>query len=408
MFRCGPIFVLFAAPALLLFAGCAPESLQNPSDIIIPTQCQTTAALTLYERRIEPLVNGTNVSSCNQCHLSGMDLSMYVRETPCHTMGCLIENDLVDLQDPASSVVLQQILKAEPTSELITGEVIQNEHDAFLEWIEHSADCHNTACASLKNPCGAPGPSGTPEPGTLTPLGTCDEDSLIDLFDERVFQWRLRCHGCHENCDKDKAIAPCWLVYSFDKDDPGGRRNAAMLTMYNLIGLGAVDTGQPLQSTMLLKPLSEKLGGIAHGGGAKMLSVADSAYQDFIVWLEHYGACYEGEIIEKPTVFIDLPKYGQKYAWDEAIWLQGMAEDPQDGRLPDTGLIWSLHDTGEILGMGEWLYLDPLPPGKPILTLTAIDSDGHMATRSTRIRIKAPPEPEPPPEEAASDSESSE
>ena len=361
----------------------------------VPLLCVEGAGLDIYKRRIEPLVNGSQINSCNQCHLSGMDLSMYVKESPCHTMACLIEQGLVDLNDPPSSPVLLQIMQADPASGLITEAVLKQEYDGFLEWIQHSQTCHESRCAGIANPCGT-SPSGTPSPGGLTPLGSCQEEALIDLFDERVFEWRLRCHGCHSDCKPDYP-APCWQIEDFDKNDPIARREAAVWTMFNLIGLGAVNPDDPLQSLMLLKPLKEDLGGIEHGGGSKFNTIGDPAYQDYLYWLERYASCYNNGVIEKPTVSLNTPKYGKKYDWDEYILAHGVADDPQQGRLPEDALLWVHEETSTVVGSGEWLWLEPLPEGKQVISLIAIDEDGHIGSRSVTIRVRKKPEMEPEP-----------
>ncbi|HWO12989.1 MAG TPA: hypothetical protein VNN80_25995, partial [Polyangiaceae bacterium] len=60
----------------------------------------TEAATAVYRQRIEPVLMSDKPASCNQCHLSGVDLSLFVRDTPCETMACLVERDLVNLKDP--------------------------------------------------------------------------------------------------------------------------------------------------------------------------------------------------------------------------------------------------------------------------------------------------------------------
>src|SRR5687768_16325048 len=73
------------------------------------TDACTEAASELYRQRIEPILTSDEPSSCNQCHLSGVDLSLFVRDTPCETMACLIERDLVNLEAPEDSTVLSSI-----------------------------------------------------------------------------------------------------------------------------------------------------------------------------------------------------------------------------------------------------------------------------------------------------------
>src|SRR5688572_13407233 len=110
----------------------------------------TEAATAVYRQRVEPVLMSDQPASCNQCHLSGVDLSLFVRDTPCETMACLVERDLVDLDAPEESTILSWIERASPDSELITEQVIQAEYDAFAAWIEQAASCG--ACSDTK--CG--------------------------------------------------------------------------------------------------------------------------------------------------------------------------------------------------------------------------------------------------------------
>ena len=55
-------------------------------------------------------------------------------------MACLADRGLVDLENPAASVVLQWISRADPSSPLIDQGVIDEEYAAFLAWIEATAE----------------------------------------------------------------------------------------------------------------------------------------------------------------------------------------------------------------------------------------------------------------------------
>ena len=77
-----------------------------------------------FRARIEPLLADDNVSSCNQCHLSGVDLAAFVRETPCKTLACLTEQGLVDLANPTESRILGWIERASPESGLVPRSVV--------------------------------------------------------------------------------------------------------------------------------------------------------------------------------------------------------------------------------------------------------------------------------------------
>lgn len=157
------------AAVLLIIAlgGCSPAS---PVDA-----CSLDSVGEVFDRRVRPLLEG-GPSSCNQCHLSGVSLSNYVRKDPCQTMACMVALGEVDLAAPDSSKILERIRAAEPQSALITQAVIDEEAAGMLAWITHAAACQGQ-CEAIANPCdtGAP-PWAAPE---STPLGGCDEGSLV-------------------------------------------------------------------------------------------------------------------------------------------------------------------------------------------------------------------------------------
>lgn len=365
-------------------------------DAPAPTfECTDMAQLDLYTSRIEPLVSGNAISSCNQCHLSGIDLSIYVQGSPCETMSCMVSKGFVDLDNPKLSAVLAQILQAEPQSALITSEVIAEEYEGFLEWIQFSAACHEEVCDEPEDACQG-GPSATPNvPGcVLTPLGSCEEQALLDLFDDRVYDWKGRCHGCHDDCESEKWDAPCWLVNPGGDASAEALKEASALSMYNLIGIDGFDPYNPEESMALLKPMAEAMGGVEHGGGDKFYDFADAAYQDFMVFALQYGACYQGKDPWWPTVAIQQPANKSKFYENEALpVLQGTAFDPQDGDITESAAFaWTRFVEGgddELLATGPGPHEIELPLGKHILTLSVTDSEGHSSSRSIKVWIKS-------------------
>ena len=260
----------------------------------------------------------------------------------------------------------------------------------------YSAICHEEVCGDLADACGGgPSTSANVPDGVATPLGSCAEEDLIDLFDDRVYDWRGRCHVCHDDCDNEKYDAPCWLV------DPGKEATSeeilegASLSMYNLIGMGAFDPLEPANSMALLKPMAESMGGVEHGGGDKFYDFADPAYQDFMVFALQYGACFQGVEPWWPTVTITKPKNKTKfYEGGEPPILQGGAYDPQDGSMTDgESYVWTRfveEGDDEPLGTGQGPIEISLPLGKHILTLTVTDSDGNASSRSVKVWMKTP------------------
>jgi hypothetical protein len=255
--------------------------------------CESDDSLELYERRIAPLMSGEHQSSCNECHLAGVDLGIYAQNDPCATMQCMVEKGIVDLDRPDDSLVLDWILRAEPTSKLITADVIESEHDAMLEWIEYNASCGKTVCAPIENPCG-PGTAGTCErPPSNTGSGNrpwddpgdCRDTTLEAGFATLVYSWRGRCYPCHFDSFVDESVdAPRWI--SDASCDLG-----ALQTMRNVAERGLLDREDPAQSLLLLKPLAVAAGGVEHGGHDKFAGTDDPAYQDMLAWIERWAAC---------------------------------------------------------------------------------------------------------------------
>ena len=234
----------------------------------------------LFTRRIAPLLATDRPKTCNTCHLSGVDLALFVKETPCQTMACLDERGLVDLADPANSVVLRWISRADPSSPLIDQTVIDEEYAAFLAWIEATAACG--LCYDGDAPCGAPADEGCaaddPEADPYADPGDCSALTREALFRHKVYAWRDRCFPCH--FDDTTFDAPKWIA-------TGPCDVASLATMHNVLGRGLVDFADPPQSLLLRKPLGE----VEHGGGTKFHDTNDPAYMDIRAWIEREVAC---------------------------------------------------------------------------------------------------------------------
>lgn len=255
-------------------------------------ECRVKPSQTFHDR-IQPLLSEERVTTCNQCHLSGVDLSAFARETPCQTWACLVEQGLVDVRSPADSKILSWIERASPDSDLITPQVIATEHDAFREWIDANAACPS-ACADVT--CGAPGAGPTcsdgsaGEPPTI-PTGEdtrgCSDKEIEQAFYDDVYAWRGRCFPCHFDteleADKD---APRWLSVV------GNCQTGSAATLKRVLALRLINVEDPSKSLLLQKPLDTYGGGVPHGGGAKF-STVDIAYQSFTRFIEHYRQCQQ-------------------------------------------------------------------------------------------------------------------
>lgn len=390
--RVAPFILAFIFAAAGCPTGPGGDSNDGPDDN--DPQCTSTDALALYERRIEPLVSGQVPNSCSQCHLQGVGLANYVRDTPCQTMACLVDSGEVDLANPEGSVILERILRAEPDSALITADVIQAEHDGFLEWIEFSAVCQDALCGDIDDPCGA-GTGAPPPPDLLSPIGGCDEGALLQTFQAKVFSQRGRCNSCHAaygqgriDAPEVNGDAPLWIDGASDTPDDNDARN----TMYNVIGRGLLDPADPARSLLVLKPLNTPE--VPHGGGAKFENTSDATYQSFLSWIrDDYAVCIDEEATEppppdvNPTATITHPgdADGPRPAGTPIPWI-GNASDPQDGALTGASLVWSSDQSG-VFGDGESFDAE-LPVGTHVVTLTATDSDGNIGTDSIVVVVE--------------------
>jgi len=244
----------------------------------------------LYQRKIAPLLATDRPKTCNQCHLSGIDMSLFVRDDMCETRACLVDLGLVDLQNPDHSAVLGWIARARPESELITPEVIADEYEAFQEFVEQIARCGGEACPGVTCPatdgtpdCGSPGDDA--HVALLVPEGTaCDLPSMEAEFRDTVYVWRDRCAPCHFT-GSNVPSAPKFINVE-------SSCNAGSLeTFHNLVDGGLIDANDPEQSLLLRKPLEVSDGGVTHGGGAKFSGKDDPTYVSMLSFIEYWIRC---------------------------------------------------------------------------------------------------------------------
>jgi hypothetical protein len=253
--------------------------------------CTEEGERRLYERRIAPLLADARPSSCNACHLAGVDLGLYLRESPCQTMACMVHRGIVSLEEPESSLVLQWIERADPASPLVTETMIREEYEGMLEWIRFSAHCGELeSCVSPDDPCGDPPTSFDcdiafpDEPQPFDDPGDCSERTVEAMFAAKVYPWRGRCFPCHFVSESVDIEAPRWV-------EVGDCDVGSLATMRQVVARGLVNTEDPEQSLILLKPLSEEAGGVVHGGHDKIASKDEAAYRDLLAWIERFAAC---------------------------------------------------------------------------------------------------------------------
>lgn len=281
-----------AAPALAALLALAVASCESSSsDAALRSRWCLQRTSETFDQRIRPLLETEQPKTCNQCHLSGVDLGLFVREDLCETRACLISTGLVDTQNVEQSPILGWIARAQPESDLITQEVIDEEYQGFSDFLTQlfacdASACKGTVCTSARGPtlCGH---DREPKAPTPTPEEQgCDSLAIEQAFRDSVFVWKDRCYPCHHS-DQLMAdlAAPRWVEVE------GGCDAAAVATLRNVIDGGYVDLEQPDQSLLLLKPLALEEGGVMHGGGEKFHDKEDWAYLSFLSFFEYYAAC---------------------------------------------------------------------------------------------------------------------
>jgi hypothetical protein len=258
--------------------------------------CSSELAGSLFERRIAPLLDDDRVSSCNECHLSGIDLGLFVRGDPCQTMACLAADGLVDLRDPDRSLILTWIDRASPSSPLITEDVIAQERAAFVEWTHFHAVCGEIVCSGVTcdaRDAAAPFCEHTPVPALesipfdAAPDG-CSPLAIELLFQQSVYASRGRCYPCHYDSHQGTPLnAPRWI------HTEGNCDSASLATLRAVQRGGYLDVDDPGQSLLLLKPLGEQGGGVEHGGDNKLHGEEDPAYVNFKRFLDRYAECFD-------------------------------------------------------------------------------------------------------------------
>ena len=275
----------------LALGGCDPQATDDP----VAPACVEGEGPAIFEDRIAPLLRDDRASTCNACHLAGVNLGLYAKSgDECATMACMVESGIVDLSDPEDSVVLDWILRGSPDSALITADVIQEEHDGMLEWIRYQADCGQSVCEPVDDPCGGTPMAETcetpPSGHDLPPRGfdestPCTDVAIEAAFADLVYSWRGRCYPCHYASQPGPPQdAPRW-IYEGDCDA------AAAQSMRRVLDLGLVDFDDPTQSLLLRKPLTQSLGGLEHGGDDKFLTADDGAYADYTAWVDFITTC---------------------------------------------------------------------------------------------------------------------
>jgi hypothetical protein len=348
----------------------------------------------VFEKRLKPIFDSPNPSSCTQCHLAGVDLKQYFRPTHRETFLSLRDQGLVDLDKPEKSRILALIEmgKGEKGTELIHEETRKKEYEAFAEWIKASA-----ADPALRN---APKLDAEKLAGPARPnevIRHARKDRLLESFENTVWAMRFRCMSCHieGHPENQKKVA------EFGERVAWIKKGGAEATLKYLMESKLLDTKEPAKSLLLLKPLNE----VKHGGGVKFL-VGDEGYKAVRGFLEDYAKVVNDQYESKKDLPARLgiesfgtdiwfklantpPAWGDKlllvkiFAWDEA---KGNWENSPiastDRKVSASAKLFqhtlALHAARGSARAKAWKTKPALPEGK-YLVKVYVDADDRLA-----------------------------
>lgn len=231
----------------------------------------------IFERRILPILNSPKPSSCAECHLSGVELTDYLRPNPYETFAALNDAGMIDLKQPKQSKLLQFIARKPDKPSLVSAKVREEEHAAFTAWIEAAVADPKFREAKIKAV-----DIGPKIPNEVIRHGR--NDQVLASFVEHIWSESLRCAGCHSPRLNQKQVEKfgarvSWIV----PENPAA-------TLQKLLDQGLIDLDNPTQSLLLQKPTMQ----VEHGGGQKML-VGDRSYKQFLAFIEDYAKSAHGE-----------------------------------------------------------------------------------------------------------------
>lgn len=324
--------IAVAAIGLSFSAGMA----QTPSS-------ESTDPVDVFDRRIRPIFQSPDPSSCVQCHLAAVDLKNYILPSAEKTFASLRDQGLVDLKTPSRSKILTLIQMGEkdrdPGARLIHEQTRQREYRAFAAWIEA---CSRDPKMRALPPLNAGQLAHPSRPDAV--IRHARKSRVVDSFVRKIWSQRMRCFPCHTPHEIDASNprhrAAIKTMNKF-KTDYGDRlverlkifRETPEQTMQYLIDksrgtpqgeIPLLNLKQPRRSLLLMKPLAKlpkknadgtfpipaNTQPMFHLGGLKMHQ-DDQSYKSFISWIQDYSQV----VGDRLTSVADLPAdnwYGTK------------------------------------------------------------------------------------------------
>jgi hypothetical protein len=269
----------------------------------------------VFEKRILPIFQSPNPSSCVQCHLAGVDIKNYILPSAEKTFRSLRDQGLIDLAAPEKSKILALIaMGGEDTrAPAIHAANRKAEYEAFAAWIK--------ACAADETLRSSPKLVESELAKPATPdavIRHARTDRLLASFEKTIWAMRFRCMNCHtegtpqnDKHRKEYGERVAWV-----------KKTGAKATMDYLIASKLINPAEPEKSLLLQKPL----GLVRHEGGIKF-APGDQGYKAFRQWIDDVAAIKSG----KYTKSADLPADNGPLQFGTEAWLKLNDTPPEWG-----------------------------------------------------------------------------
>jgi hypothetical protein len=258
------------------------------------------SSLAIFNRRILPILQAKDASSCSECHLSGVDLKDYIRPTQEETFAALKAGGLIDTAKPESSKLLAFIARKPERPSLVSDKARLLEFQAFRAWIVAAAK--DPKLSRLK---ASDSPIGPQLPDEV--IRHARRDRVLASFLDNVWSEAGRCAACHSPDRNQQQVKKHGEHISWIKlSDPQG-------TLDHLLEHELIDLKSPEKSLLLLKPLNQ----VEHGGGQKM-AFGDRTYKQFRGFIDDYAAAAAG----KYTAAEQLPVASSEVSAVSEIWFK--------------------------------------------------------------------------------------
>jgi hypothetical protein len=194
------------------------------------------SALAIFERRIVPIFQSQQPSSCTECHLSGVDLRNYIHPDQEKTFASLVAAKLVDVDRPDKSKILEFISRKPVKANLITEKIRRQEHAAFRAWLRAAVKDRQLLAAR------PPGQSlGPTVPAAV--IRHARTDRILASFIDNVWTEVSRCAHCHSPDRNQKQVEEYGDQVSWIKlGDPEA-------TLRYMLDAGLIDSESPFPLT---------------------------------------------------------------------------------------------------------------------------------------------------------------